>query len=133
MAASTCRICLGKAEHPHYCALFSKKSLEGDLPARISELSGVSIGPGDGYPERICRSCKSRFDSLEKGLDEFRQRAQTSYGVYSRKRSCESMQSPNSVSVRCRPPTKRSRARCLFPDGSSELTKTVQVLLAFHK
>ena len=120
MAASVCRLCLGKAVHPHYCALFSSKSLEKDLPRRVGKLSGISMCKSNGYPERVCRGCMQKFYSLEDGLQKFRERAMTSYREYSRKRPTDSRQSPSTPTTeQSRPPTKRSRARCLFPGNSS--------------
>lgn len=124
IAESVCRICLGKAVHPHYCSLFSKKSLGEDLPSRVSKISGIVVNHDDGYPARMCRSCLGKFYSLEKGLAEFREKALTSYKVYSRKRSSQCIQSPitSSALARSQPPAKRSRARCLFPDDTGEFT-----------
>lgn len=117
--AAVCRVCLGKASHPHYTSLFSKLSLEKDLPRRVSKVSGISMCQENGYPTRVCRSCMETFYSLEKGLDKFREKAMNSYMAYSRKRPTESRQSPSTPSTeRSRLPAKRSRARCLFPDAS---------------
>ena len=118
MAASICRLCLGKAIHPHYTVLFTRRSLEKDLPSRISKLVGIPVCKGDGYPEGVCRSCMDKFNSLEKGLNQFRDKAVTSHRTYSsRKHPTESRQSPNTPTTdRSHPPPKRSRARCLFPD-----------------
>lgn len=117
MAAAICRLCLGEAEHPHYTSLFGRKSLEKDLPSRVSKLSGISMSKQSGYPERLCRGCMGKFHSLEENLDKFKERAMASYRVYSRKRPTESRQSPSTPTTeRSRPPAKRTRARCLFPD-----------------
>ena len=65
--------------HPHYSSLFSRKSLEKDLPRRVSKLIGISMSKDDGLPERVCRGCMDKFYSLETSLNKFRERAMTSY------------------------------------------------------
>ena len=116
---AACRLCMGTAERPHYRSLFSKHSLEIDLPRRIAKLSGIQILQDDGYPGRLCRHCNDKFHSLEKNLEEFREKALESYRIYSRKRDSGSRQSPHTPTVEhSRPPAKKSsRARCLFPES----------------
>ena len=110
---------MGIAERPYYRAIFSKHSLEVNLPARISKLCGIQISQDDGYPERLCRPCSDKFYVLEKNLGEFRERALESYRMYTRKRSTDIQQSPQTPTVEhSRPSAKRSsRARCLFPES----------------
>ena len=121
--ASSCRLCLGKAERPHFTSLFSGNSLSQDLPGRVSRISGVPISQHDGYPDRLCRSCMSKFTSLEKAMAKFQEVAKASYSTLSRKRPKETS-SDTGVSphtARSRPPAKRSRSRCLFPDNTGKL------------
>ena len=109
--------------HPHYSSLFSRKSLEKDLPRSVSKLIGISMSKDDGLPERVCRGCIDKFYSLETSLNTCRERAVTSYRAYSRKRPIESPQSPSTPTTE-RPPAKRSRARCLFPGNCSDSNLT---------
>ena len=125
-----CRICLGKAEHPHYCSIFSNGSLQKNIPGRLSKLLDITISQDDaGYPSRVCRGCMSRFYSLEKSLEELREKAMNSYREYRRKHSRQSPGTPTSR----RPPAKRSslnRARCLFPEDPSK--SLVMTCLTLH-
>ena len=54
--------------HPHNSSLFSRKSLEKDLPRKVSKLIGISMSKDDGLPERACRGCIDKFYSLETSL-----------------------------------------------------------------
>ena len=108
-----CRLCIQKAE-THYTALYSKKSLERDLPGRISLLLGISMSKETGYPDRVCRGCYDKFTTLEKHLGELKERAQTSYRSYSRKRPADDSLTP--TRERQRPPAKRNHGRCLFAE-----------------
>ena len=118
MASQCCRVCMGTAERPHYRSLFSKQSLEADLPRRLAKLCGIQIYQDDGYSGRLCRHCSDQFHSLEKNLDEFREKALESYRTYSRKRCSHS--SPRTPTAAHRPPARKSsQARCLFPESRS--------------
>ena len=69
MTSPLCRLCLGKAERPHYTALFSERSLANDLHGRLSKLCEVPVSQGDGYSNRVCRRC------MERDLVKFRELA----------------------------------------------------------
>ena len=122
MALQICRLCLGKAERPHYTVIFSENSQSKNVPERLSSLSGVPISHGDGLPGRVCRTCMDKFSSLEKSLAKFQEMAKSSWQNLSRKRTKETSGnigvSPHTE--RARPPAKRSRTRLLFSDNSSK-------------
>ena len=65
MTSPLCRLCLGRAERPHYTALFSEKSLANNFHWRFSKLCGFPVIQADGYSNRVCRSCMDKFLSLE--------------------------------------------------------------------
>ena len=117
MTSPLCRLCLGKAERPHYTALFSERSLANDLHGRLSKLCEVPVSQGDGYSNRVCRRCMDKFLSLERELVKFRELVHNSYSMLTRKRTKETsgVDSVSPSTEKSRPPAKHSRARCLFP------------------
>ena len=84
-----CRLCLGRAERPHYTALFSEKSLANNLHGRLSNLCGVPVIQADGYSNRVCRRCMDKFLSLERELAKFQELVHNSYSMLTRKRAIE--------------------------------------------
>ena len=92
MASIICRVCAGKAERPHYTAIFSKESLQVGLPGRLSSMLGIPVVQNDSCPQRICRACMRKFTSVETHIKQLQQTAQTTYhkfidGPSSRKRT----------------------------------------------
>ena len=80
MASTTiCRVCAGKAERPHYTAIFSGESLQVGLPTRLSSMLGVPVVQDDSCPQRICRACMRKFTSVETNIKQLQQTAQSSY------------------------------------------------------
>ena len=127
-STNVCRVCVGKAEHPHYTALFSKESLRVGLPGRMSDLLGVPVIQNDNCPQRVCRGCMRKFTSVESSIKSLQETAQASYrqlsdSLSTRKRAKETSGtigvSPHTQ--RARPPSKRiARAPSrLFPQNDS--------------
>lgn len=71
MAAVICRLRSTETVRMHSVSLFSKDSVQNDLPERFSRLAQVSIGEDDGLYGYLCRKSKGRFVSLEDKLDSF--------------------------------------------------------------
>ena len=118
-ASSLCRLCRGPVVTKNSVALISTHTAVLErLAERIGELLETTVAADD----RVCRPCKSRFDSLEKALEDlesFRLKASESRGAFltSGKRMRDSMGvSPDTMRVR--PALKRFNSQNAEPDES---------------
>ena len=123
MAAVLCRLCSTETERTHSVSLFSKDSVQKDLPGRLSRLAQVPVGEEDGLSGYLCRKCKGKFVSLEAKLDAFRAMAKAVASPRQRIPACRKrvkdtsggLVSPHTAHAR--PRSKRSTSsRVLFPD-----------------
>ena len=107
MSSPSCRLCLGKAERPHYTALFSGRSQANDLHGQLSKLCGVPVRQG---VQKVHGQVS--LERHERELCEFRKLVHNSYSMLSRKRAKETSGvdgvSPNTE--KSRPPARRSHA-----------------------
>ena len=130
--AVCCRVCLSAVEPKHSTALFTAKGVELRWPERLTELLCVPVSDSDKLPGYICRSCRSKVESLESKLTALRQRTHKSYEMLcgeltasaSRKRPkhTSSNLGVSPATAEARPPSKRAtlQGKQLFPSENEE-------------
>ncbi len=90
-----CRLCKAAVPLNRSVTLFSRGSIQRQLPSRISDLLDVRVDANDGLPLHMCCKCKTRLESLEKAaqdLEDFRKQARDSYEELTAWRSSEALQ-----------------------------------------
>ena len=122
---ATCRVCSSVVGRTHCVTFFSPEMTKCNLASRMSKLLEVPICQEDTLSKFVCRSCKTKFISVESKLESLRTLAKSSYQVQSgpeqqssRKRTKDTSGDNASPStVKARPASKRGigRAKTLFP------------------
>ena len=114
----------------HSLALFSESSAKLNIPGRLSRPAQVPVKEADGFSKYLCRSCKTRFLSLEGKLQELRAQLQSScspvqVAPHSRKRIKDTGgQEVSPHTKETRPKSKRPVAsRVLFPGQENLLVQ----------
>ena len=74
-----CRLCCNVVTSTHCLALFSKESLQKNLPGRLSKLLELPVSSSDGLSAYLCRSCVNKFHTAESKLDSLRTLARAGY------------------------------------------------------
>ena len=63
------KVCRYVVTSTHCLALFSKESLQKNVPGRLSKLLDLPVSSSDGLSTYLCRSCVNKFHTVESKLE----------------------------------------------------------------
>ena len=108
-----CRLCCSSSSSTRCSALFSKEAIQRDLPGRLSNLLQLPVSDSDGLSSYLCRTCMSKFTTVESKLESFRSMAKAGY-----EKGRQESQVPISSFCGSNPPLASTAARKRTKDTS---------------